>query len=68
LFEVLGEVDPCEGGELIVADTWGVVGCGASFVDESMKDDNSLVFAYYKDGAANPTFLYFGDALKEVKC
>ncbi|XP_024403138.1 translationally-controlled tumor protein homolog [Physcomitrium patens] len=38
------------------------------FVGESMKDDSTIVFAYYKDGAANPTFLYFGDALKEVKC
>ena len=35
---------------------------------ESMKDDSSLVFAYYKEGSSNPTFLYFGDALKEVKC
>ena len=34
----------------------------------SFRSDSSLVFAYYKDGAANPTFLYFGDALKEVKC
>jgi hypothetical protein len=51
-----------------VADMWGMVGCGSNFMGESMKDDNSLVFAYYKDGAANPTFLYFGDALKEVKC
>jgi hypothetical protein len=38
------------------------------FVGESMKDDSSLVFAYYKDGSSNPTFLYFADALKEVKC
>ncbi|KAG0555988.1 hypothetical protein KC19_11G018100 [Ceratodon purpureus] len=38
------------------------------FVGESMKDDSSLVFAYYKDGSSNPTFLYFGDSLKEVKC
>jgi hypothetical protein len=68
LFEVLEEVDLCEGGELIVTDMWGVVGCGGSFVGESIKDDSSLVFAYYKDGAANPTFMYFGDALKEVKC
>ena len=39
-----------------------------SFVGESMKDDSSLVFAYYKDGKSDPTFLYFSDALKEVKC
>ena len=39
-----------------------------SFVGESMHDDGSLVFAYYKDGATDPTFLYFAYALKEVKC
>jgi Translationally controlled tumour protein len=39
-----------------------------SFVGESMKDDGTMVFAYYKDGKSDPTFLYFGDALKEVKC
>jgi len=38
------------------------------FVGESMHDDSTLVFAYYKDGAADPTFLYFGVGLKEVKC
>ncbi|KAJ8766230.1 hypothetical protein K2173_022289 [Erythroxylum novogranatense] len=38
------------------------------FVGESMKDDSTLVFAYYKDGATDPTFLYFAYALKEVKC
>eukprot|EP00246_Nothoceros_aenigmaticus_P008148 TRINITY_DN22659_c0_g1_i1.p1 TRINITY_DN22659_c0_g1~~TRINITY_DN22659_c0_g1_i1.p1 ORF type:complete len:169 (+),score=39.88 TRINITY_DN22659_c0_g1_i1:121-627(+) len=38
------------------------------FVGESMKDDGSIVLAYYKEGATNPTFLYFRDALKEVKC
>uniref|UniRef100_A0A6N2MY31 TCTP domain-containing protein n=1 Tax=Salix viminalis TaxID=40686 RepID=A0A6N2MY31_SALVM len=38
------------------------------FVGESMHDDGCLVFAYYKDGAADPTFLYFALALKEVKC
>jgi len=39
-----------------------------SFVGESMKDDGTMVFAYYKEGKTDPTFLYFGDALKEVKC
>ena len=39
-----------------------------SFVGDSMEDDKSLVFAYYKDGKSDPTFLYFSDALKEVKC
>ncbi|WCJ23487.1 hypothetical protein M5689_005509 [Euphorbia peplus] len=38
------------------------------FVGESMHDDGCLVFAYYKDGAADPTFLYFSFALKEIKC
>ncbi|THG03960.1 hypothetical protein TEA_027630 [Camellia sinensis var. sinensis] len=39
-----------------------------SFVGESMHDDSTIVFAYYKDGATDPTFLYFGHGLKEVKC
>ncbi|KAM7278578.1 hypothetical protein ACFE04_005712 [Oxalis oulophora] len=38
------------------------------FVGESMHDDSTLVFAYYKDGAADPTFIYFPHSLKEVKC
>ena len=38
------------------------------FVGESMHDDGSLVFAYYKENATDPTFLYFAYALKEVKC
>ncbi|OAY72112.1 Translationally-controlled tumor protein [Ananas comosus] len=38
------------------------------FVGESMHDDGSLVFAYYKDGATDPTFLFFAYGLKEVKC
>lgn len=39
-----------------------------SFVGESMGDDSTLVFAYYKDGATDPTFLYFAHGLKEIKC
>ena len=39
-----------------------------SFFGESMHDDGGLVFAYYKDGATDPTFLYFSHGLKEVKC
>ncbi|KAL3577560.1 hypothetical protein D5086_019064 [Populus alba] len=35
------------------------------FVGESMHDDGCLVFAYYKEGATDPTFLYFAPALKE---
>ncbi|XP_078446625.1 translationally-controlled tumor protein homolog [Wolffia australiana] len=38
------------------------------FVGESMHDDSSVVFAYYKDGAVNPTFLFLAPGLKEVKC
>ncbi|KAJ7955114.1 Translationally-controlled tumor protein-like [Quillaja saponaria] len=38
------------------------------FVGESMHDDATVVFAYYKDGATDPTFIYFALALKEVKC
>ncbi|KAG6432129.1 hypothetical protein SASPL_103703 [Salvia splendens] len=38
------------------------------FVGESMHDDSSLVFAYYKEGATDPTFLYFAHGLKEIKC
>nr|AWM95734.1 translationally-controlled tumor protein [Cercis siliquastrum] len=38
------------------------------FVGESMHDDGTVVFAYYKEGATDPTFLYFAHALKEVKC
>ncbi|KAG6431183.1 hypothetical protein SASPL_109260 [Salvia splendens] len=40
----------------------------SSFVGESMHDDSSLVFAYYKEGATDPTFLYFAHGLKEIKC
>ncbi|CDP17189.1 unnamed protein product [Coffea canephora] len=38
------------------------------FVGESMHDDGSIVFAYYKEGATDPTFLYLAPGLKEVKC
>jgi hypothetical protein len=38
------------------------------FVGESMHDDSTLVFAYYKDGAVDPTFLFLAHGLKEVKC
>ena len=43
-------------------------GFDGSFVGESMHDDGSLVFAYYKEGATDPTFIYFAHGLKEVKC
>ncbi|KAF2316845.1 hypothetical protein GH714_042186 [Hevea brasiliensis] len=32
---------------------------------ESMHDDGSLVFAYYKEGATDPTFLYLAYGLKK---
>ncbi|KAJ3681378.1 hypothetical protein LUZ60_015867 [Juncus effusus] len=38
------------------------------FVGESMQDDGCLVFAYYKEAATDPTFLYFAHGLKEIKC
>ncbi|XP_021761476.1 translationally-controlled tumor protein homolog [Chenopodium quinoa] len=37
------------------------------FVGESMHDDGATVMAYYKDGATDPTFLYFAHGLKGVK-
>eukprot|EP00244_Chara_vulgaris_P001671 TRINITY_DN126_c0_g2_i1.p1 TRINITY_DN126_c0_g2~~TRINITY_DN126_c0_g2_i1.p1 ORF type:complete len:168 (+),score=59.51 TRINITY_DN126_c0_g2_i1:320-823(+) len=38
------------------------------FLGESLSADGAMVFAYYEDGATDPTFLYFADGLKEVKC
>ncbi|KAK8967643.1 hypothetical protein KSP40_PGU009428 [Platanthera guangdongensis] len=38
------------------------------FVGESMHEDGGLVFAYYKEGATDPTFLYLAYGLKEIKC
>mmetsp|Transcript_2965 Transcript_2965/g.6749 ORF Transcript_2965/g.6749 Transcript_2965/m.6749 type:complete len:168 (-) Transcript_2965:89-592(-) len=38
------------------------------FTGPSMDPDATMVFAYYKDGAAAPTFVYFKDALNEIKC
>ncbi|ONK62941.1 uncharacterized protein A4U43_C07F9710 [Asparagus officinalis] len=38
------------------------------FVGESMHDDSSIVFAYYRDGATDLTFLYLAYGLKEAKC
>uniref|UniRef100_A0A803M5X4 TCTP domain-containing protein n=1 Tax=Chenopodium quinoa TaxID=63459 RepID=A0A803M5X4_CHEQI len=37
------------------------------FVGESMHDDGATVMAYYKDGATDPTFLYFAHGLNGVK-
>ena len=33
-----------------------------------MDPDQTLIYAYYSDGATNPTFLYPRFALKEEKC
>ncbi|XP_028770914.1 translationally-controlled tumor protein homolog [Neltuma alba] len=38
------------------------------FVGESMHDDSTVVFAYYKEGATDPTFIYIAYGLKEIKC
>ena len=38
------------------------------FTGESMDLEGSMAYAYYKEGATDPTFLYFKDGLKEVKC
>ncbi|KAL5723258.1 hypothetical protein ACHQM5_006676 [Ranunculus cassubicifolius] len=38
------------------------------FVGERMVDDGVVVLVYYKEGATDPTFLYFAHGLKEVKC
>lgn len=38
------------------------------FTGPSMDPDATMVFAYYKEGADAPTFVYFKDALKAVKC
>lgn len=51
----------CNGWELLF-----VFWC--SFVGEGMHDDGTMVFAYYKEGATDPTFIYIAYGLKEVKC
>eukprot|EP00803_Ostreobium_quekettii_P002308 evm.model.scf_2411.4 EVM.evm.TU.scf_2411.4 scf_2411:15065-16788(+) len=38
------------------------------FTGESMDSDATLVYAYYKEGASNPTFLFPRYALDEMKC
>ena len=38
------------------------------FTGPSMDPDATMVFAYYKEGASAPTFIYFKDAMKEIKC
>ncbi|XP_056690909.1 translationally-controlled tumor protein homolog [Spinacia oleracea] len=37
------------------------------FVGESKNDDGSMVMAYYKDGAIDPTFLYFAHGLETLR-
>jgi hypothetical protein len=38
------------------------------FTGETADLEASMAYAYYKEGASEPTFLYFKDGLKEVKC
>lgn len=38
-----------------------------SFMGESTDPEGTLVYAYYSEGAENPTFLYPKYALKERK-
>jgi hypothetical protein len=38
------------------------------FTGETGDLEASLAYAYYKEGATDPTFLFFKDGLKEVKC
>ncbi|KAK9796326.1 hypothetical protein WJX73_005328 [Symbiochloris irregularis] len=38
------------------------------FTGESMDPDATLVYAYYKEGASEPTFLYPKYAMTEMKC
>ena len=38
------------------------------FTGESMDPESTLCYAYYKDGNANPTFLFCKYAMDEVKC
>jgi hypothetical protein len=35
------------------------------FTGESMDLEGSMAYAYYKEGASEPTFLYFKDGLKD---
>ena len=39
-----------------------------SFSGESMDPDGTLAYAYYKEGASQPTFLFPKYALKATKC
>ena len=38
------------------------------FTGESMDPESTLCYAYYKDGNANPTFLFCKYAMDEIKC
>ena len=38
------------------------------FSGESMDPESTLAYAYYKEGAANPTFLFVKSAMDEIKC
>ena len=38
------------------------------FMGETGDLEGTMCYAYYKEGASEPTFLYFKDSLKPVKC
>lgn len=38
------------------------------FSGETGDLEASMCYAYYKEGSSEPTFIYFKDAMKEVKC
>ena len=38
------------------------------YLPESYETENSVILSYYKEEALTPTFLYFIDGLKAMKC
>ncbi len=42
--------------------------CDRSFLGESMDPESTMAYAYYREGAASPTFLFCKYALDAVKC
>ncbi len=42
--------------------------CAHSFLGESMDPESTMAYAYYREGAASPTFLFCKYALDGVKC
>lgn len=39
-----------------------------SFLGESMDPESTMAYAYYREGAASPTFLFCKYALDGIKC